>query len=213
MLIVWFNFMIVILLTSITFCFWVFFYFCEKQKYSCLRCGIFLILQYFSLFFVATFAWMVPFLRHLTDLGVITEDMFFYSKWDKICGRKFFRLLQNEIGVCFRCDLNRVHRGFLRVFFQKPRTYILNFVSTELHLGIRLEKNPFGWANHNQIFLLMKAWRFDYNIVDICQNIEKAPEESCCHSDSNERPSINTGVINAQRSIRIRLEHGEKRET
>ena len=38
----------------------------------------------------------------------------------------------------------------------------------------------------------------DYSIVKIGQNIEKNPEETCCHSDSSERQSAKDGVKNSQ---------------
>ena len=54
--------------------------------------------------------------------------------------------------------------------------------------------------------LEIEGWAQDhpnYSVIEISQNTEKesrSPEETCCHSDSSERPSANGGVKNSQRS-------------
>ena len=40
----------------------------------------------------------------------------------------------------------------------------------------------------------------NYSIIKIGQNTEKSPEETSCHSNSSEKPSVNTGGKNSQKS-------------
>ena len=45
---------------------------------------------------------------------------------------------------------------------------------------------------------MMNRGRPDYSIIEISQNTEKSPEETCCHSNFSERWSAYAGVKNLQ---------------
>ena len=62
----------------------------------------------------------------------------------------------------------------------------------------RIDKGSGGHRNKRT-----SGKHLNYSIIKIAQNAEESPgdEETCCHSNSGEKPSANAGVKNSKKSI------------
>ena len=142
-LIIWFNFLIVILLMSITFCFYnsfisviehrdrSLFFTTPLEVFSFLweKVLISMVWNFFSFsnvsacFFVAISMRMVLYFRFLTEMEVIIEEMFFsIIKGDKTVSRNSFDCSTEEFRVLFFLVWIGFVMGFfcLVFFFHKP---------------------------------------------------------------------------------------------